>query len=880
MHTKLNQLVGNQSDNINLDYSYIINSIKNASDIIAPAWTLRSFVASNPLQGLEKSNFSDALKTAKEFYKTDIFSDRVNLEELLKTNKIEESQVINKIKNLISQNYERFYFSTHELIIDDFIRSVFIKNTTYKKTKYSNNAFEIFKHSFYFELKDTLKNQVEPVYYHLYRSEKLIDRVSLSLIKFLELYFDNDNALFKMPSKEKGFYLSWKELAIYDDYKSKTKKEVINFINNLSIDPLEAIDTLIKDFEIDKNVIENFFRTCLAHLPGWSSFVKWKTDYDNEDNQINTSINLVELLAVRLCIKKIAFIEDPNINAYQENLSLESKQITYLNDFFNSLINSGLSEEKILSSDVSTLKRVLGCYAELKNKKTILLLEVFEGIFHEQIKEKINLNLKKLPKDSRAKAQLVFCIDVRSEPFRKKLESINNYQTFGFAGFFGIPIQFKDYEEELDCASCPVLLKPKHIVKETFAKSDGLLVLQRKEKNTIANDLNLAIKEVCENIASAYSFVEITGASYGITSILKTIMPKFTNNSMLFLSTSLNTKPNYEIYLSSQDTSGQEIGIKIDDQYQYARQALKMIGLVDNFAQVVIFAGHGSTTTNNAYATALDCGACGGNHGGPNARVLAKILNNKFIREKLLRLDQIRIPEDTIFVAAEHNTTTDDFNFLEESDNKLPEKLKHDLLTDLKYAKKINNDYRQKTFATQDDPDKRAVNWSETRPEWGLARNACFIIGKRELTKNSDLESRAFLHSYDYSIDEDGSILETIMTAPMIVTQWINAQYLFSSMNNCVFGSGSKVTQNILGKFAVCQGNSSDLMHGLAMQSVQSSDENLYHIPQRIINYIYAPKDRVESIINKHDILKRLIYNSWIKVVVIDPHDNQFHSLF
>lgn len=880
MHIELKQKLSDQTDNVNSDYSYIINSINKASDIVSPAWTLKSFVASNPLQGLEKYKFTDALQNVKEFFKTDLFSDKLDLKELLQSNNIKEEMLIRQIKKQLKWNQESFKISDTELNINDFIIASLMKNkSSLKELGINNRSFDIFIQNFYDELKNKVMSQVEPSHYHLYRSEKLIDVVSLNLIKYLELYFDNNNAFFTMPGKEKGLYLSWKELAIYDDYKLKTKKEVINFINSLDNDPLETIDKCIKDFEINHNELDNFFRTCLAHLPGWSSFIKWKIQYDNEDTQINARIDFIELLAVRLCIKKIAFIEDPNINTYKETESLDSKQKEYLKDFFLSLSLSGISYNKILESDIGTLKKLFDYHAELKNKKTILLLELFENIFDEQIKEKINLNLKDDRNKTRPKAQLVFCIDVRSEPFRKTLESINHYQTYGFAGFFGIPIQFQDFENDIDCASCPVLIKPKHLVKESFATKNGLSVFKRKEKNTALNNLQLALKEVSENIAAAYSFVEITGASYGINSFFKTITPKCFNNTLRFLEKRLNPKPNYDIDLSLLDTNGKETGIKRDEQYSYARQALKMIGLVDNFAPIVIFAGHGSKTTNNSYATALDCGACGGNQGGPNARVLAKILNRKPIREKLSKFDQIIIPEDTIFLGAQHNTTTDDFSFFEESDVKISEESKNELIKDLKEAKKLNNKYRQKTFSTKDDPDKRARNWSETRPEWGLAKNACFIIGKRELTQNSDLESRAFLHSYDHSIDDDGCILETIMTAPMIVTQWINAQYLFSSMNNYIFGSGSKVTQNILGKFAICQGNASDLMHGLSMQSVQSSDKNLYHVPQRIINYIYAPRDRVEGIIKKHNILQRLIYNSWIKLVIIDPSDNKFYKL-
>jgi uncharacterized protein YbcC (UPF0753/DUF2309 family) len=106
----------------------------------------------------------------------------------------------------------------------------------------------------------------------------------------------------------------------------------------------------------------------------------------------------------------------------------------------------------------------------------------------------------------------------------------------------------------------------------------------------------------------------------------------------------------------------------------------------------------------------------------------------------------------------------------------------------------------------------------------GLSGNAAFIIGPRALTQGLDLGGTAFLHSYDWKQDEDGSALTGIMTAPMIVAQWINCQYLFSTIDNEAFGAGDKTTQNVIGGFGVVQGSGGDLCTGLPRQSLFHDD--------------------------------------------------------
>ena len=68
------------------------------------------------------------------------------------------------------------------------------------------------------------------------------------------------------------------------------------------------------------------------------------------------------------------------------------------------------------------------------------------------------------------------------------------------------------------------------------------------------------------------------------------------------------------------------IGFSLDEQVGFVSQALHSIGLVKDFSRFVLLFGHGSTSENNPYESALDCGACGGNHGQVSARVLAQII--------------------------------------------------------------------------------------------------------------------------------------------------------------------------------------------------------------------------------------------------------------
>ena len=162
---------------------------------------------------------------------------------------------------------------------------------------------------------------------------------------------------------------------------------------------------------------------------------------------------------------------------------------------------------------------------------------------------------------------------------------------------------------------------------------------------------------------------------------------------------------------------------------------------------------------------------------------------------------------------------------------------------------------------------RTSQDWAQPRPEWGLARNASLIIGPRSITEGINLNARSFLHSYDYTQDQDGSLLAAIIGGPIVVAQWINAQYLFSTLDNTAFGGGSKVTANISGKVGCMQGNASDLMHGLSLQSVYETDSKAYHELVRLTVVIYAPKSFARPLIEKNEKVSELIRNKWIHII-------------
>lgn len=322
------------------------------------------------------------------------------------------------------------------------------------------------------------------------------------------------------------------------------------------------------------------------------------------------------------------------------------------------------------------------------------------------------------------------------------------------------------------------------------------------------------------------------------------------------------------------------VGFTLEEKVSYLYKYLTMIGQVDTFPEFVTIIGHGSVSDNNPFESALDCGACGGNISLPNTRALCMIANSKEVREKL-KDKGIEIPETTRFIPGLHITTTDVIKFFDTDILSDDERQKFSKIEDdFNKASQLSRVERSQDLPgayTEEDMMIKSMDWSETRPEWGLAKNMGVFAGPRSSTKHLALNNRFFMHSYDWKIDnENADILTRIFDGPLIVGEWINLEHYFSTVDNHVYGAGSKVYHNIVSKVGVFSGNYGDLKIGLPSQSVYLEGE-AYHEPVRLLTFMEAPLEKVLKAV-ENSVAKPFILNEWIRPVVIDTEAKKVYS--
>jgi uncharacterized protein YbcC (UPF0753/DUF2309 family) len=544
--------------------------------------------------------------------------------------------------------------------------------------------------------------------------------------------------------------------------------------------------------------------------------------------------------------------------------------------------------EALKKSDLLQMLSLLDRFSASERGKAWLY--AYEHHYRENIFQAIRANHGQgtwAKRNTRPDSQIVFCIDDREESFRRHLEELNPaVETFGAAGFFGVPMNYKGLDDATVTPLCPIVVTPAHEVRE-IPRPYGEKALQRHNigRKLAQRTANLVHQSIRRNLVLSHPVIDAIAPLTFAGLLAKSLLPK---RQQKWLSTIREivapTVDTQLMFTSTDDTIAAtpdrpKLGFTDREQADRIAGLLRNIGLTYGFSQLVVLMGHGSISQNNPHLAAYDCGACSGRHGGPNARVFAAMANRPEIR-KLIAERGIEIPSDTWFIGAEHNTCNEEIIWYDLG--QVPTE-RQDVLgkmvAELRHAQQMSAHERCRRLASaprQPTPvealkhiEERATDFSQARPELGHATNASAVVGRRSVTQGAFFDRRMFLISYDPTQDPEGKILEGILLAVGPVGAGINLEYYFSTVNNERFGCGTKVPHNVVGMFAVMEGASSDLRTGLPRQMIE------IHEAVRLQILVEAKTSILEQIYARQESLRELISGGWILLSAKDPDSSE-----
>jgi uncharacterized protein YbcC (UPF0753/DUF2309 family) len=797
-------------------------AIEGACRKIAPVWPLKHFVAVNPFLGFTNKSFAATSATLKRVARIDMLMPRGFYRDAIDSGVIDDAA----LETALAQAPQRFGRP------DDVAA---LKAAAKAATGASRPPAVVATVA---EVLDALADGD--------RQSSLVGFMIEEISKWCAAYFDEGQASWRLPTRNLSPYAAWRESARYDlNAEAMGVKGFREAVLALPEDPVDAIVAVLDKLGTPERAIEDYLHRTLFDIGGWAAYARylvWTSELDGARND-----TLKELLAIRV--------------AYGYGLFQARKDEAFRSAWAKAMADAALTPRDHRLNDDPDLAIDL------------ILQDAYEIAFRGKLVTRLSAHVGKRAatvEKIRPPVQAAFCIDVRSEIFRRALETVcPRAETIGFAGFFGFPIEYVPIGQKRGGAQCPVLLRPTftvcEAVKDASMEAEGeilnLRLLRRRAKK--------AWKAFKLSAVSSFSYVETAGLAFAgkiVSDSLGLTRPAPDPNlDGLDQDVIERVGPRLEPRLVGERMTG----FAPDQRLAMAKAVLKAMSMTDGFARIVLLAGHGSTTVNNPHASGLDCGACGGHTGEANARVAAAVLNDAGVRAGL-RADGLVIPEDTWFLGALHDTTTDEVKLFDAEDAPASHHAEIDALkTQLSQAAALARLERaallgvEKARTADRQVAARARDWSQVRPEWGLAGNAAFIAAPRARTAGLDLGGRAFLHSYEHEKDEGYKVLELIMTAPMVVASWINLQYFGSTTNNKAFGSGNKTLHNVVGQIGVLEGNGGDLRVGLPMQSVHDG-KRFVHEPLRLNVFIEAPESAMEAVMAKHENVRALVENGWV----------------
>lgn len=734
------------------------------------------------------------------------------------------------------------------------------------------------------------------------------------LIRLCSVFLDQGIAYWPMPMRGTGFLSAVRSLlskpgAVYPEYLERLDEELYR----QAAADLDASDTVIEmlgRFGVAEADWETVLQSELFALPGWAGIIHRLEEEADLAPHVPLACSLMEFLAVRLTLNAVAAagvirhkgsdglglktwcIPDRSGNSAKDERRAAAARL------FDAAQLLGIPALEITTLDSISMGRLrdeLEAFDNLERRRILHL--AYERRHERQILLPLGRHRQDCPPSStgiRPAAQVFFCLDEREESMRRHLEEIDpEIETFGAAGFYGVAVNYCGMDDAHGVALCPVVIKPQHAVREVPVEKEEHLHTLRQARRRLWSRL------ARNGFVSSRTLIRgwLSTGALGLLSLFPLIASLLAPRQYAWLRTRLKKRflpePRTALTLLRDEAAEQSSigglrqsegllqGFSISEQIDRVASVLGPSGLKAGFARIVVILGHGSTSLNNPHESAHDCGACGGRRGAPNARLYAAMANHKKVRSGL-DARGIIIPDSTWFVGGYHDTCSDEVELFDLDALPATHRAEIDRVrTSLRRARALNAHERGRRFeavAADAGPEEalrhvqeRSEYLAEPRPEYGHCTNAVCIVGRRAVTRGLFLDRRAFLVSYDPTLDPADEGLARLLGAAVPVCAGISLEYYFSFVDNEGYGCGTKLPHNVTGLVGVMNGHASDLRTGLPWQMVE------IHEPVRILFVIESTPERLMRVISSNPDLSQLVENHWVRLATLDPESGEVH---
>jgi uncharacterized protein len=730
------------------------------------------------------------------------------------------------------------------------------------------------------------------------------------LIRFWSVFLDQGFSDWEIPNREAGAYQGFLSMVSHSFVSPTPFTRALNKearrLRDSKMSALQAIDESLRLLGVTPSEEEDFILKSLLALRGWAGMV-WQMETNAPWEPIPAPEgSLVDFLAIRLILERISLEQTARrsighkgpLDRLRSDLAspVEVEQVDAVDQWaftiFEIAQSKGWGPEKILtttSEEFASLIREVEDFPSISRRRIYHLAferkyrnETLDALINHRKARRLALKISPGPSESSQSVayQVVCCIDEREESFRRHLEEVDpSCETFGVAGFFGVAMYYRGLTEAHFRPLCPVNIKPIHYVVEEPLYSAQHSERRRSNARRRLGEATHRAHRGTRTFLGGF-LTGLLGTLAVFPLVARILFPRSTARVRSFFGQIVKTPATSIRYERSSDEPGSEgesLGFSIDEMANIVEGGLRAIGMTlpEHFSPLVVICGHGSASLNNPQEAAHDCGACGGGRGGPNARAFSRMVNDFRVRS-LLNVRGLKIPEKTVFIGGYHNTCDDGMTWYDLDYMPRSHHARFELARESVDAARMRSAHeRCRRFESADlsiseedalrHVEGRAEDLSQPRPEYGHCTNALCFVGRREWSRGLFLDRRAFLTSYDPSLDDErSSVLERLLQAVIPVCAGINLEYYFSYVDPTGYGCGTKLPHNITSLLGVMDGAASDLRPGLPWQMVE------LHEPVRLLFVIETTPEAIKRIIDDNEAIAQLVNGEWVQLAVFD----------